>query len=90
MNTSPFFIPLQHKCPIYSELLSFAKGVPDSAWEIKQGFMVTEIPDALIDREPNHRAVKQVYKVMHVLVCLSLYTRKAGQQMSKSYSMPKS
>jgi hypothetical protein len=74
MDTSNFFIPLSLKCSIYSELLSFAKGVADADWEIKQGFMVTEIPDELIDQDPYLKAVKQVYQVMQVLVCLPPYT----------------
>lgn len=70
MDTSNFFIPLEYKCPITQKLLDFARSVPEEDWEIQRGFIVTFIPDEIIDLDPYLRAVKQQYEVLQVLVCL--------------------
>ena len=74
MDTSNFFIPLDFKCTITDELLEFAEGVAQDDWEIQRGFIVTMIPDEIIDKDPYLKAVKEVYKVLQVLVCLPPYT----------------
>lgn len=70
MDTSKFFIPLAYKCPITQTLLDFARSVPDEDWEVQRGFIVTLIPDEIIDLDPYLRAIKDRYKVLQVLVCL--------------------
>ena len=56
MDTSNLFIPLDYKCPITRVLLDFAKSVPDEDWEVQRGFIVTFIPDEIIDLDPCLRA----------------------------------
>jgi hypothetical protein len=70
MDTSNFFIPLQFKCTITQALLDFARALPEEGWEIQRGFIVTFIPDEIIDQDPYLKAVKEHYKVLQVLVCL--------------------
>lgn len=70
MDTSNFFVPLAYKCPITRPLLDFARSVPDEVWEDKLGFLITFVPDEIIDLDPYLRAIKAHYEVLAVLLCL--------------------
>lgn len=74
MDTSNFYIPLDIKCSITDELLAFAKGLADEDWDMQRGFLVTMIPDEIIDKDPYLKAVKKKYKVLQVMVCLPPHT----------------
>lgn len=74
MDTSNFYIPLETKCSITKELLEFAEGLADDEWELQRGFLVTMIPDQIIDKDPYLKAVKKKYKVLQVMVCLPPHT----------------
>lgn len=70
MDSSNCFVPLAYKSPLTLSLLDFARSVAKDAWEDKLGFLVTYVPDDIVDLDPYLRAIKTHYEVVAVMLCL--------------------